>query len=286
MAPPVPSNDDPQGRPKFSNFTLSAMLAAEVATGVPALAMLHQTHLLPSPPPHAKILDNACGAGVVAKQLFHHLATLPANDENNNAAADLNFELTCGDIDGTMEQLTADLIAEKGWSEQNVSVRRIDAHSTGYPEGTFSHVLMNFGPQLMRDAKGALKETYRVLQDGGVAGFTCWVRTGWLPGVVAVFPNFEAPGLLQTYPWKEPRSIEGILGEIGFVDVVVREHDFTTRLSEGGVDGFLELMALLMPGLLNGENMQKYERYMKAQVEKQPVLEMSWQALIVSARKP
>ena len=282
MAPPVPSNDDPQGRPKFSNFTLSAMLAAEVATGVPALAMLHQTQLLPIPPPHSKILDNACGAGVVAKQLFQHLSTSP---DSHDKDANLNFELICGDVDGTMEQLTADLIAEEGWYERNVSVRRIDAHSTGYPDGTFSHVLMNFGPQLMRDAVGALKETYRILRTGGVAGFTCWVRTGWLPGIVATFPDFKPPGLLQTYPWKEPRSIEGILGEIGFVDVVVREHDFTTRLSEGGVDGFLELMALLMPGLLNGENLEQYERYMKAQVEKQPI-EMSWQALVVSAKKP
>ena len=259
------------------------MLAAEVATGVPALAMLHQTHLLPSPPPHSKILDNACGAGVVAKQFFQHLDPSPANDKD--ADRNFDFELICGDVDGTMEQLTADLIAEEGWSERNVSVRRIDAHSTGYPDGTFSHVLMNFGPQLMRDAVGALKETYRILQTGGVAGFTCWVRTGWLPGIVAVFPDFEPPGLLQTYPWKEAASIREILGEIGFVDVVVREHDFTTRLSAGGVDGFLELMALLMPGLLNGENLEKYERYMKAEAEKRPV-EMSWQALIVSARKP
>lgn len=247
------------------------MLEAEIATGVPALAMLKQTGLVPRPPAGAKILDNACGSGVVAKRLFEDLS--PSGTED--------FDLICGDVDGTTEKLTADLIAEKQWT--NVAVKHIDAHSTGFPDGEFSHVLMNFGPQLMKDAVFALKETHRVLQSRGVAGFTCWIKAGWLPSVLETFPDFKPPGLLQTYPWKEPASIRDILKEIGFVDVEVEEHDFTTRLTE--VDGFLELMVLLMPGLLNGENLEKYERHMRQEAEKAPV-EMSWQALIVSARKP
>ena len=269
MATPTPS-PDPQGRPFHSTFTLGAMLAAEAATSIPALALLHQTSLLPSPPHSARILDNACGAGVIAKRLFEHLSN-----------ADISFQLTCGDVDGTMEKLTADLIAEKQW--RNVSAGRIDAHATGFPDGSFSHVLMNFGPQLMRDGVRALGETYRILGSGGIAGFTCWVKAGWVPGVVEVFPEFKPPGLLQTDTWKEAGRMKEVLGEAGFVDVVVEECDFVTRLDEA--DGFLELMALLMPGLLHGENLRKYGRYLSGEVGKGSV-EMIWQALIVSARKP
>jgi SAM-dependent methyltransferase len=245
------------------------MHAAEAATGIPALALLQQTSLLPSPPSSARILDNACGAGVIVKRLFEHLSH-----------ADASFQLTCGDVDGTMENLTAELIAEKQWP--NVSVGRIDAHATGFPDGSFSHVLMNFGPQLMRDAVRALGETYRVLASGGIAGFTCWVKAGWVPGVVEVFPEFTLPGLLQTDLWKEAGRIKEVLGEAGFVDVVVEECDFVTRLDVA--DGFLEFMGLLMPGLLHGENLRKYGRYIRGEVAKGS-MDMNWQALIVSARK-
>src|ERR1700761_8989095 len=42
----------------------------EEITGVPARAMLVQAGLLPAPPAGALVLDNACGGGVVAAQLF------------------------------------------------------------------------------------------------------------------------------------------------------------------------------------------------------------------------
>ena len=248
------------------------MLEAESTTAVPALAMLKQTGLLPNPPSQAKILDIACGSGVVAKCLFENMAT-----------SEPDFEVLCGDLDQTMVNMTSDSIMEKGW--KNVTVDRIDAHATGFTDGEFSHVLMNFGPQLMNDAEKTLKETHRILRSGGVMGTTCWVKAGWIPSVMATFPNFKPPGLLKTDTWKEPDSIKGVLRGIGFEDVRVEEHAFVTRPGVGNVDGFLELMGLLMPALLNGENAGKYGRYMRDQVQEGGA-EMSWMALIVSARKP
>ena len=49
---------------------IPAMNASETATGVPAQAMLEQYGLLIIQPPHAVILDNACGADVVTARLF------------------------------------------------------------------------------------------------------------------------------------------------------------------------------------------------------------------------
>jgi ubiquinone/menaquinone biosynthesis C-methylase UbiE len=123
------------------------MLEAESTTGVPALAMLKQTGLLPSPPSQAKILDNACGSGVVAKRFFKNMAT-----------SEPDFKLLCGDLDQTMVNMTSDSIKEKGW--KNVTVDRIDAHAACFTDGEFSHVLMNFGPQLMSDAEEALRRIW------------------------------------------------------------------------------------------------------------------------------
>jgi ubiquinone/menaquinone biosynthesis C-methylase UbiE len=100
---------DSQGRPKFSNFTLTAMLEAESTTGVPALAMLKQMGLLPSSPSQAEFLDNACGSGVVAKRLFENIAT-----------SEPNSEFLCGDLDQTMVNMMSDSIKKKGW--KNVTV--------------------------------------------------------------------------------------------------------------------------------------------------------------------
>lgn len=264
------STPDTQGDAKFSNFTLSAMLEAERTTGVPALAMLKQTGLVPSPPVHARILDNACGSGVVAKCL---------HEQVSNA----DFKLLCGDLDQTMVHMTSNLIQEQRWT--SVTVECVDAHATGFADGEFSHVLMNFGPQLMGDAEAALGETYRILRSGGVMGTTCWVKAGWVPSVTAVFPDFKPPGLLQADTWKSPKRIREVLTGVGFEDVDVRECEFVNRVEGENVGSFLELMGLLVLKLLDGENKEKYDRHMRDEVQKGSV-EMSWMALTVSAKKP
>jgi hypothetical protein len=143
---------------------------------------------------------------------------------------------------------------------------------------------MNFGPQLMSDAEEALKETHRILRSGGLMGTTCWVKAGWIPSVMATFPDFKPPGLLKTDTGKKPESVKAILMGIRIEDVEVMEHAFMTRLGLRNMDSFLELMGLLMPALLHGENAENYGRYIRDEVEKGGVL-MGWMALIVSARK-
>lgn len=125
-----------------------AMEAAETATAVPARAMLEQCGLLPSPPAGAVILDNACGAGVVAACLFKAL------DLNTKKSA---LTVVCGDIDLTMVDMARQRIKANGW---NATAERIDAHGMiNYRDCHFTHVLMNFGPQLMSDPMLTLKGT-------------------------------------------------------------------------------------------------------------------------------
>jgi hypothetical protein len=55
---------------------------------------------------------------------------------------------------------------------------------------------------------------------------------------------------------------------LGLRDVEVEVHAFVMRLGLGNVDCFLELMGLLMPALLHGENAENYGRYIRDEVQK------------------
>lgn len=76
--------------------------------------------------------------------------------------------------------------------------------------------------------------------------------------------------------------INQTLGEIGFRDVKIAEYDFTT--CETDVDGYLQLMRVLLANTLTGEKGDEYAAYMKEEYGTSGV-EMAWQALIVTASR-
>ena len=243
------------------------MDASETATGVPARAMLEQCGLLPVPPANAVVLDNACGASIVTARLFEAV---------DSGRQDLT--VICGDLDQTMVELSGQRIKENGW---NAQAKRIDAQALPYSSEEFTHVLMNFGPQLMSDPMLALEETHRVLRKGGCTGFTCWLKPGWIPSVREAFPSFSPPTLLSS-PWKDSEAIKANLSSLGFKDTTASTLDFKTH--EENLEAYLELMELLLSKLLVGENAAIYQKHMRAKYARGET-EMSWQALIVSAVK-
>jgi ubiquinone/menaquinone biosynthesis C-methylase UbiE len=252
-------------------FLLSCSIAidaSETATGIPARDMLEQCGLLPVPPANAVILDNACGAAIVTARLFESIGS----DRRD-------LTVVCGDLDQTMVELSEQRIKANGW---NAQVKRIDAQAMPYGAEEFTHAMMNFGPQLMSDPMLALRETHRVLRKGGYTGFTCWTKPGWIPSVMEAFPSFSPPSLLSS-PWKDPDSIKANLSSLGFTDIIVSTLDFKTR--EENLEAYLELMKLLLAKLLVGENAAIYESHMRAKYARGEI-EMSWQALVVSAVKP
>ena len=119
------------------------MDASETGTAPPARAMLEQCGLLPSPPAGAIVLDNACGAGILTACLFE------ASKSDRN-----DLTVVCGDLDQTMVDLADQRIKTNGW---NAQAERVDSQALIYEDCHFTHVLMNFGPQLMPDPMLALK---------------------------------------------------------------------------------------------------------------------------------
>ena len=263
-APPKPS-----GFPDWTIFTEVPQRAAETGTGPPALALLKQTQLLPSPPTGAKILDNATGRGILTAQLLKHTASI-------------DFEITAGDAWPSMLDLARNRLAKDFPGDSRYCVAEIDAMDTKLPDFSFTHVLMNFGPQLMSDPPKMLAETYRILWPGGTAGFTAWTKMGWLPGVLEAFPGFKPPAPVSK-TWKDVDFATEQLESVGFKNIVIEHHDFETL--EGDLDAYLELMSLLLPGLLKqGDNAAVYAKVMRDRYARGEG-SMRWQALIICAKK-
>lgn len=95
------------------------------------------------------------------------------------------------------------------------------------------------------------------------------------------FPDFTSPSALPG-PWKDPDAIKSNLSSLGYKDIIVSTLNFTTR--EENLAAYLELMKLLLTKLLAGEKAAVYDNHMKAKYQRGEI-EMSWQALIVSAIK-
>ncbi len=130
--------------------------------------------MLPIPiTPSSYILDNACGTGIVTQLItsqapFAHIKGIdlaPKVIDIYNARAE-----------------------EKGW--ENVESEILDVRDLKtLSDGTFSHVVTNFGVcNSAEDPEGpgkAVREIYRVLKKGGVAVTTTW--SGEFPSAAEVF---------------------------------------------------------------------------------------------------
>jgi ubiquinone/menaquinone biosynthesis C-methylase UbiE len=108
------------------------------------------------------ILDNACGLGIVTDLI---------------KAQHPKAHIKCTDIAPGM----IDIIKEKvdGVEWENVEAELLDARDLKtLQEGTFTHVLTNFGfhptPDDLAGPAKAAKEMWRVLKPGGVAVVTTW----------------------------------------------------------------------------------------------------------------
>ena len=120
------------------------------------------------------------------------------------------------------------------------------------------------------------------MRNGGRTGFTCWTKPGWIPSVQEIVPSYTPPPFLSN-PWCIPDAIRTNLETIGFSDVKVLPLEF--RTNEEDIEGYLELMKLLLGKVLIGENADAYDELMRAKYERGE-MGMDWQALVVSAVKP
>ncbi|KAL1842325.1 hypothetical protein VTJ49DRAFT_5493 [Mycothermus thermophilus] len=168
-----------------------------------AAQMLEQMGISASTTAPFRLLENACGAGVVAPFLQRIIQPDVLRQSS----------IVCGDFSDKMVGLAEGRIQREGWI--NTKALRVDAQKLDFEDDTFTHVATNLGFHVVPDSEAALDEAMRVLQPGGILGFTTFhCHPSWFRDVKAAFQSFpfEAPCSmeLQTTSWGQWSDINWV----------------------------------------------------------------------------
>lgn len=123
---------------------------------------------------------------------------------------------------------------------ENVEYRVLDAESMDLDDDSVDGVVCRWGYMLMADPAAALKETRRVLRQGGPLAFAVWRtpdRNPWaaVPGMTLVqrghmpAPEPGAPGI---FALGEPDRIRGLVTGAGFGEPELEEIAFDFRYAD------------------------------------------------------
>ena len=211
--------------------------------------------LIPPPNPDTRVLDNACGTGLLTDELLKRYPDVHVN------AVDI--------APGMLDKLKG-LIEEKGWDRRQrqaegkpggVETAIMDGNDLKFEDDTFDLSFTMFGVFFFPD-KGP-GEMYRTLKKGGTAVVTSWQSLGWLPimhEVQKIVKPGEEPlsmGLLEK--WYRKETLEETLRGAGFRDVrVVRRESLA--LAKDVEDMVSLLMIVLMPFREAGWGEEEKER--------------------------
>ncbi len=102
------------------------------------------------------LLEVACGTGIVTRHLRN---TLP-----------MSVEMTATDLNADMFEF-AKLKFRDG---ERVRWQQADASALPFPDGSFDAIVCQFGFMFVPDKAAAMRESYRVLRNGGVLLFNVW----------------------------------------------------------------------------------------------------------------
>jgi ubiquinone/menaquinone biosynthesis C-methylase UbiE len=177
-----------------------------------------------NPQPGQTILDIAAGTGDLG---FH--AAERVGDEGRVISTDFAPEMV-------------DVARRQGASRglTNVEYRELDAESIDLEDDSVDGVVCRWGYMLMADPGAALKETRRLLRDGGPLAFAVWRtpdRNPWaaVPGMTLVQrghmppPEPGAPGI---FAMGEPGRIRELVTGAGFDEPELEEIAFEFRYAD------------------------------------------------------
>jgi ubiquinone/menaquinone biosynthesis C-methylase UbiE len=153
--------------------------------------------------PGERVLDLACGTGLVALD-----AARSVGPEGSVLATDLS---------GQMIEIARRRAAEQQLS--NVTFRRMDAEMLDLPDATFDVVLCALGLMYLPDPQHAVEEWRRVLKPGGRVVIAVWgkrVNCGWSPVFPIVDAEVETDVCPLFFSLGEPDMLAQLCSDAGF----------------------------------------------------------------------
>ncbi|KZV97100.1 S-adenosyl-L-methionine-dependent methyltransferase [Exidia glandulosa HHB12029] len=183
-----------------------------------------------------KVLDSACGIGIVTSLLQEALKDAPSNKWN----------VTCTDFSDGMISSAKERADVESW-KNIVDITIADAQDTKLPSGSYTHVLTSLGFGIFPNSDAALDECTRMLVPGGTLGISTWHYASWPElmqrGLELAGSSVKFPALLDTYAsrtgydWSSVEAVETLLKKRGFEDVVVRLNEQVTPFSKEEMTG-------------------------------------------------
>lgn len=187
---------------------------------------------LADPRPGERVLDVACGTGIVAR-----LAAPRVGGAGTVTGVDVNAEMLA-----FAREVCADVRPAITWKQAS-------AHDTGLPEGAFDVVLCQQGLQFFRNRPAAVRELRRLTPPGGRVAVSVWCdedNPGYAPFAAAFERHIpqvpEAVGFVRAiFGLADREALRDLLAGAGFREVEVHRRTGTVRFpsAQTWVDAFL-----------------------------------------------
>jgi SAM-dependent methyltransferase len=178
------------------------------------------------------VLEIACGSGLVTKHL--------------RARIDPKVRIVATDVSGAMIEYARAALAGAAYVEW----REANAMQLPFDDGIFGAVVCGLGMMFMPDKVRALKESRRVLGDGGTLHFSVWDAVDHVPHAAAAAEVIEGliPGDAELrfripYEMHDRALLQDLLASSGFADVRIDpvrlpvEADSARTLAVGAIRG-------------------------------------------------
>jgi ubiquinone/menaquinone biosynthesis C-methylase UbiE len=173
------------------------------------------------PQPGDRVLDVACGTGVVAR-----VAAEKVGERGAVAAADLN---------PGMVAVAQSLPAPRG---ATIEWRQADAGALPFADQAFDVVLCQLGLQFFAERAIALREMYRVLRPGGDVVIMVWRPIEQSPGFAALAAALErhigpeASSIMRApFSLGDPEELSSLVAEGGFETLDLRAEAGAVRFA-------------------------------------------------------
>ena len=178
-----------------------------------------------SPQPGQTILELAAGAGETGFLAAGRLAD--------------GGRLISSDFAPEMVEAAKRVADDLGIS--NAEFRVLDAERLDLPDAAVDGAICRFGYMLMADPTGALRETRRVIRDGGRLVFSVFgvpERNPWMTvarGVMAERGHLSAPDPAEPgiFSLSDPDTIQDLVADAGFAHSELEEAEIGFRFDDG-----------------------------------------------------
>jgi ubiquinone/menaquinone biosynthesis C-methylase UbiE len=177
---------------------------------------------LADPRPGERVLDVACGTGVLTRLVAQRVG---------RAAKVIGLDLNPG-----MLAVAAAVTANEPPTSASITWQEASATKIPLPDAAFDIVCSQLGLQFFPDRPAALREMYRVMVPGGRLGLMVWRGIEHSPGFGSLAAalvrhvSSEAAGIMRApFALADAEELRGLIAAAGFRDIAIRPVPGTVR---------------------------------------------------------